>query len=554
MTTGAHFKVNQAANSSPTGTDDLARLDIYLSQAIHLVGDSSSGQASPSFTILAWPDGSSRIQASSSSSFDATYTPDAIGPYLVEFLVGDGVGVNKIRRVFAVTKTSGGITIDGGIREPAFGEQEGDDNAGSNDRGYAKAYEVATTKGSLTVATIAALRLTTASRFKRAHVLAYSAAGDGGGGTFVWDASSTVSDDGYDTITPTGLATGRWVRQRPDRLSARHAGLQGDGTTNDSTAAARITGGQNQIFFPNGTYPVDGLTFATAGINLVGQSKTGTILQLRSAQSALLSLSAADISVENLTLDGNLLPTVSVLRFLPGAKRIEFSHCIVKGATADTTDLIAVPWNGSDTTPLTALSFFKCTIQQNPSNTAVNAREAVYAAHPYSRLCFEECYVANASNLFYWGHGTIDQSSIDVIRCTVGKATVAIANIAGVCGASHLIRVVSDQTQSSSVYALYANPGAVAGSSGKTVRVEDWEYANGGGECVRWNFAQPFRLEGCAFGGSDINLTPDATYGTRRARIAYNTFLTTAKGFLGAYASLPTFEGNFNSADGAILP
>lgn len=36
--------------------------------------------------------------------------------------------------------------------------------------------------------------------------------GDGGGGTFWWDASSILPDDGISVIQVTGVATGRWVK------------------------------------------------------------------------------------------------------------------------------------------------------------------------------------------------------------------------------------------------------------------------------------------------------------------------------------------------------
>lgn len=44
-------------------------------------------------------------------------------------------------------------------------------------------------------------------------VLGYAAAGDGGGGVFIWDAASAAADDGGMVILPTGhTGAGRWVR------------------------------------------------------------------------------------------------------------------------------------------------------------------------------------------------------------------------------------------------------------------------------------------------------------------------------------------------------
>ncbi len=257
---GAHFKINQAANSSPTGTNDLTRLDIYQSQPIHLVGDSSGGQASPDFTILAWPAGSARSQPTNASTFDATYTPDVPGSYRVQFLVDDGEGANAIIRIFAVTRGSTGLIIDDGIREPAYGEETGEDNASSNDRGYAKAYEVGITHELPTVATMAALRARVASRHTQVNLLGYYAANDGGGGLFAWDASSTATDDGGSVIQPTSLTTGRWRRLGNPIVNVLWFGAKGDGTTDDHAAfqAAVDAAVDNQsIYLPPGkTYKI----------------------------------------------------------------------------------------------------------------------------------------------------------------------------------------------------------------------------------------------------------------------------------------------------------
>ena len=43
-------------------------------------------------------------------------------------------------------------------------------------------------------------------------VTGVSAEGDGAGGTFWWDAASTLPDDGISVIQVTGVAVGRWVK------------------------------------------------------------------------------------------------------------------------------------------------------------------------------------------------------------------------------------------------------------------------------------------------------------------------------------------------------
>ncbi len=310
---GAHFKINQAANSSPTGTNDLTRLDVYKDQPIHLVGDSSAGQASPDFTILSWPDGSARLQPTNNSTFDATFTPDVYGSYRVEFLVDDGEATNRIVRIFAVTKDSAGVVADDSFREPAYGEETGDDNASSNDRGYAKAYEAAARKSSFTVDTVADLRLTKASRFKRARLLAHSTLGDGGGGEFCWDDSSTEADNGGTIIAPTGLATGRWVRQYSDKLHAQWFGAKMDGASDDTLACQAMLdalpsdGGRAHFPGRGSAYKLTSPLTLTGktNVHITGDGHS-SIFQVAKDQQWLLATSVDGLEVSGIMIEGTI--------------------------------------------------------------------------------------------------------------------------------------------------------------------------------------------------------------------------------------------------------
>ncbi len=228
MATGAHYQINQAANAIPTGTVDVARIDIRQGQVCHFIGDSSSGQTNPAWTITAWPDGSARAAFTNSTTYDASYTPDVPGSYRGQFLVGDGLGPNAKSFIFRVTRDSAGVLIDDGFSEPAFGELVGEDNAGGNDRGYAKAFETGAKKGSFTVDTMAALRLTKPVRFKRCRLVCYATPGDGGGGEFIWRTGSPPADDGGINIVVTGVSTGWWQRQYSGPIAAKAFGAKGD--------------------------------------------------------------------------------------------------------------------------------------------------------------------------------------------------------------------------------------------------------------------------------------------------------------------------------------
>lgn len=254
MTAGAHFQINQASNTVPTGTVDVARIDMRYGAALHLVGDSSSGQVSPAWTILAWPNGSARSQPTNRTTFDATYTADVPGSYLCEFLVNDGTAGNRKQFVFAATQDANGLIVDDAVREPAYGEQTGDDNAGSNDRGYAKAFEVGMSGQVPAIATVAALRNRRAAKHKHVHLTA-----DGVGGMFRWDAASVVADDGGVTFQPgfgTGaaMATGRWVRVFVGAVYVTWFGADFTGAVDCATAFTAAANAGRHVVIPPGTY------------------------------------------------------------------------------------------------------------------------------------------------------------------------------------------------------------------------------------------------------------------------------------------------------------
>jgi len=68
-------------------------------------------------------------------------------------------------------------------------------------------------------------------------VLGHTTAGDGGGGTFYWSASSADADDNGITILPTGhTGNGRWKRVYSGSVTPEYFGAVGDGVTNDYAA------------------------------------------------------------------------------------------------------------------------------------------------------------------------------------------------------------------------------------------------------------------------------------------------------------------------------
>ena len=90
------------------------------------------------------------------------------------------------------------------------------------------------------VANIAALKLR-AGAFdnQRVFVSEYNAGTDVGGGSFVWNSTSTSADNGVTVFEVTAVATGRWIRDW-NVLTPEMAGMVGDNVTNNDAAISRI--------------------------------------------------------------------------------------------------------------------------------------------------------------------------------------------------------------------------------------------------------------------------------------------------------------------------
>ena len=90
------------------------------------------------------------------------------------------------------------------------------------------------------------------------EVLGYYTKGDGGGGTFYWDSTSTETDNGGTVIQATGVTTGRWKRVYSGDINIKWFGAKDD-ETNDITALANnILNTYDNLYIPHGDFRVDG--------------------------------------------------------------------------------------------------------------------------------------------------------------------------------------------------------------------------------------------------------------------------------------------------------
>lgn len=155
----------------------------------------------------------------------------------------------------------------------------------------------------ITFDNIAQLKLN--SNIGRIDVLGYYTKGDGGGGTFYWDSTSTEADNGGTIIQATGITTGRWKRPKSSVINVKQFGAKGDGIADDwySIQISIVYAKNNglSVYIPDGKYIISKTIFATAsnmqlattsingenlqlshdpdGINIFGESMTKTIIK-----------------------------------------------------------------------------------------------------------------------------------------------------------------------------------------------------------------------------------------------------------------------------------
>jgi hypothetical protein len=110
--------------------------------------------------------------------------------------------------------------------------------------------------GLASVASVAALTADVPGAGDRRLVEGFYAAGDGGGGIFEWDATSTATADGGLILAPDAGGTGRWKRVWQYPIDVRWFGGIPNGTRDDRPAIARTVtaAAGGAAVFPQQTY------------------------------------------------------------------------------------------------------------------------------------------------------------------------------------------------------------------------------------------------------------------------------------------------------------
>ncbi len=147
---------------------------------------------------------------------------------------------------------------------------------------------------------IAALRLfEPETSTAQVYLEGYYAEGDGGGGHFYWDSTSTIADNGGTVIKPTSVSVisqGRWLRPKGSHLNVLWFGAKGDWNTtgtdnldafNRCLQASRLLWTNSQlenvvgytqgptIYVPTGVYYFSDTFHINRTITLAGESRAG---------------------------------------------------------------------------------------------------------------------------------------------------------------------------------------------------------------------------------------------------------------------------------------
>ena len=146
----------------------------------------------------------------------------------------------------------------------------------------------------------------------------FSASGDGGGGTFIWNPTDTRDDNNATIIQVTGTSTGRWNRVFTGEYNVKWFGATGNGSTDDTAAVQAainyVIEVKGALYIPTGVYACNALTLNYAqGMSVRGDrstyngsTSTGTVIKWTggSTGTLLTILDAQELDFEHVHFYG----------------------------------------------------------------------------------------------------------------------------------------------------------------------------------------------------------------------------------------------------------
>ena len=156
---------------------------------------------------------------------------------------------------------------------------------------------LATLGGQTVLASVSALRGNSGAMPPAVTIEGYGAAGDGGGGQFVYVATDTTSSDNGGTIV-VDAASRRWYRVAVSSIwSPLWFGVTMNGTTDDTSAwQSAINAAQTAnaiLAIPPGTTKISAALVITGSLSLIGAGKTSSTFSLATANQTGLSITGS---------------------------------------------------------------------------------------------------------------------------------------------------------------------------------------------------------------------------------------------------------------------
>jgi hypothetical protein len=168
-------------------------------------------------------------------------------------------------------------------------------------------YVNANPKHTATINSIADLKTFTAHDTDSAvELLGYYTKGDGGGGSFYWDAASTEADNGGTIIQVTGVTTGRWKRRFSGAVNVKWFGVKYDGTDETEKFNKAIANGG--IVTGDGEICISSSLTTSEKISLIGENLTIKAISVVSQMFSPL----ADFEIKGVTFNGNNLAETGI--------------------------------------------------------------------------------------------------------------------------------------------------------------------------------------------------------------------------------------------------
>lgn len=168
--------------------------------------------------------------------------------------------------------------------------------------------------------TIADLRaIPSAPTIEIATIKGYATDGDGGGGDFYWDSTSTETDNGGTIIKATAITTGRWKRLYSGVVNVRWFGAKGDNSTDDiisiQNAIDSLASTGGKVYLPKGNYLVSAaIELYSNYVSIVGDGEYATDIKTTSATDNVIEIgdgatAVANCWVENMAVNSTVAKT-----------------------------------------------------------------------------------------------------------------------------------------------------------------------------------------------------------------------------------------------------